>query len=108
MIEDLENILKPVKDLELDCSMATVVNVTNSGVIIQMDGNAGQSTEKAYNGNPTLCLKAGDRVKIDRTSGTAVIAYKIGVPKGNIAKLTSSTASVMMAKINEIIDRLNG
>lgn len=59
--------------------IATVGAVTENGVTLIFAGEESAS-EKTYQGNVSAALKAGDRVKITKDSGTYLIDYAIGIP----------------------------
>lgn len=59
--------------------IATVGEVTDTGVTLIFAGEDAASG-KEYQGNVSAALKAGDRVKITKDSGTYLIDYAIGVP----------------------------
>lgn len=59
--------------------IATVGAVTETGVTLIFAGEESAS-EKTYQGNVSAALKAGDRVKITKDSGTYLIDYAVGVP----------------------------
>ena len=59
--------------------IATVGAVTETGVTLIFAGEESAS-EKTYQGNISAALKAGDRVKITKDSGTYLIDYAVGVP----------------------------
>lgn len=55
---------------------ATVVAVTGGKATLKFDGETA-ATQKGYKYNATLSLTAGDRVKVNKVSGTYVIEYKL-------------------------------
>lgn len=67
--------------------IATVGAVTETGVTLIFAGEESAS-EKTYQGNVSAALKAGDRVKITKDSGTYLIDYAVGVPGSAIEEDT--------------------
>lgn len=55
---------------------ATVVAVSGGKATLKFDGETAV-TQKGYKYNATLSLTAGDRVKVNKVSGTYVIEYKL-------------------------------
>lgn len=55
---------------------ATVVAVSDGKATLKFDGETA-ATQKGYKYNATLSLTAGDRVKVNKVSGTYVIEYKL-------------------------------
>ena len=55
---------------------ATVVAVSGGKATLKFDGETA-ATQKGYKYNATLSLTAGDRVKVNKVSGTYVIEYKL-------------------------------
>ena len=55
---------------------ATVVAVSGGKAKLKFDGETA-ATQKGYKYNATLSLTAGDRVKVNKVSGTYVIEYKL-------------------------------
>lgn len=55
---------------------ATVVAVSGGKATLKFDGET-TATQKRYKYNAALSLKAGDRVKVNKISGTYVIEYKL-------------------------------
>lgn len=64
--------------------LATVVSVGTAGVRLLIDGNE-EAGEKEYRVNTGQLLKAGDRVKIRRISGSYVVEYAVGDPMARFA-----------------------
>lgn len=81
--------------------IATVGAVTETGVTLIFAGEESAS-EKTYRGNVSAALKAGDRVKITKDSGTYLIDYAVGVPGsaagGNAALPTGGTKGQALVK----------
>lgn len=67
--------------------IATVGAVTETGVTLIFAGEESAS-EKTYQGNVSAALKAGDRVKITKDSGTCLIDYAVGVPGSAVGEDT--------------------
>lgn len=67
--------------------IATVGAVTETGVTLIFAGEESAS-EKTYQGNVSAALKAGDRVKITKDSGTYLIDYAVGVPGSAVGEDT--------------------
>ena len=55
---------------------ATVVAVSGGKATVKVDGETAV-TQKGYKYNAALSLTAGDRVKVNKVSGTYVIEYKL-------------------------------
>ena len=55
---------------------ATVVAVSGGKATLKFDGETAV-TQKGYKYNAALSLTAGDRVKVNKVSGTYVIEYKL-------------------------------
>lgn len=55
---------------------ATVVAVSGGKATLKFDGETA-ATQKSYKYNAALSLTAGDRVKVNKVSGTYVIEYKL-------------------------------
>ena len=55
---------------------ATVVAVSGGKATLKFDGETAV-TQKGYQYNAALSLTAGDRVKVNKVSGTYVIEYKL-------------------------------
>ena len=55
---------------------ATVVAVSGGKATLKFDGETA-ATQKGYKYNAALSLTAGDRVKVNKVSGTYVIEYKL-------------------------------
>ena len=55
---------------------ATVVAVSGGKATFKFDGETAV-TQKGYKYNAALSLTAGDRVKVNKVSGTYVIEYKL-------------------------------
>lgn len=55
---------------------ATVVAVSGGKATLKFDGETA-ATQKGYKYNATLSLTAGDRVRVNKVSGTYVIEYKL-------------------------------
>ena len=55
---------------------ATVMAVSGGKATLKFDGETA-ATQKGYKYNATLSLTAGDRVKVNKVSGTYVIEYKL-------------------------------
>ena len=55
---------------------ATVVAVSGGKATLKFDGETA-ATQKGYKYNATLSLTAGDRVKVNKVSGTYVIEFKL-------------------------------
>lgn len=55
---------------------ATVVAVSGGKATLKFDGET-TATQKRYKYNAALSLEAGDRVKVNKVSGTYVIEYKL-------------------------------
>ena len=55
---------------------ATVVAVSGGKATLKFDGETAV-TQKGYKHNAALSLTAGDRVKVNKVSGTYVIEYKL-------------------------------
>lgn len=81
--------------------IATVGAVTETGVTLIFAGEDAAS-EKTYQGNVSAALKAGDRVKITKDSGTYLIDYAVGVPGsaagGDAALPTGGTKGQVLVK----------
>ena len=81
--------------------IATVGAVTETGVTLIFAGEESAS-EKTYQGNVSAALKAGDRVKITKDSGTYLIDYAVGVPGsavgGDAALPTGGTKGQALVK----------
>lgn len=56
--------------------LATVVSVSSGKATLKLDGETA-ATQKGYKYNSALSLSAGDRVKVNKISGTYVIEYKL-------------------------------
>lgn len=69
----------PHEDDNLDIVLATVTEVTATGIKIKIDGND-SAGEKEYKCNSAQVFSVGDRVKITENSGTIIIEYRVGVP----------------------------
>ena len=54
----------------------TVVAVSGGKATLKFDGETA-ATQKGYKYNAALSLTAGDRVKVNKVSGTYVIEYKL-------------------------------
>lgn len=72
--------------------IATVGAVTETGVTLIFAGEDAAS-EKTYQGNVSAALKAGDRVKITKDSGTYLIDYAVGVPGSAVEEDTPELPS---------------
>lgn len=59
--------------------LATVASVGENGVTITVDGSS-EAGEKEYKVNSGVLFAAGDRVKIEKDSGTYIVEYPIGNP----------------------------
>ena len=59
--------------------LATVSEVSASGVTILLDGESSAGS-KEYKANAAQLVAAGDRVKVYKNAGTYVIEYVIGAP----------------------------
>ena len=55
---------------------APAVAVSGGTATLKVDGETA-ATQKGYKYNATLSLTAGDRVKVNKVSGTYVIEYKL-------------------------------
>ena len=55
---------------------ATVVAVSGGKATLKFDGETAV-TQKGYKYNAALSLTAGDRVKVNKVSGTYVLEYKL-------------------------------
>lgn len=55
---------------------ASVVAVSGGKATLKFDGETA-ATQKSYKYNAALSLTAGDRVKVNKVSGTYVIEYKL-------------------------------
>lgn len=79
-INDLDEALLPEEtESQEDFILATVAEVTASGVKIAVDG-AGEAGTKEYKANTIQKFAEGDRVKICKNSGSYLVEYKIGNP----------------------------
>lgn len=58
---------------------ATVGTVYSDGIALIFDGESAE-TQKHYKCNTAVTFRAGQRVKILRTSGTWVVEYPVGDP----------------------------
>lgn len=80
LIDELDEALLPEEDeTQEDFILATVAEVTSTGVKIEVDGS-GEAGEKEYRVNSMQRFKTGDRVKICKNSGTYLVEYKVGSP----------------------------
>jgi len=61
-------------------SFATVGTVYADGISLIFDGT-GVESEKHYRCNTSVFFRAGDRVKLERDSGTYIVAYAVGAPQ---------------------------
>ena len=77
--------------------LATVVSVGTTGVRLLIDGNE-ESGEKEYRANAGQLLKAGDRVKIKRISGSYVVEYVVGDPMARFAIPPGGTSGQVLVK----------
>ena len=59
--------------------LGVVAAVTSDGVQIQVDGNS-TAGEKEYKVNSSILFQAGDRVKLEKNSGTYIVEYVVGSP----------------------------
>lgn len=59
--------------------LATVAAISQSGVTLIIDGDE-EAGEKEYKVNTMQNLKAGDRVRISKISGTYLVEYVVGAP----------------------------
>lgn len=64
---------------ETEIVLATVAAVASDGVTITIDGDE-EPGDKKYKVNASALIKAGDRVKIHKNSGTYLIEYVVGNP----------------------------
>lgn len=69
---------RPRKSTE-ETLFATIAAVYSDGATLYIRGDP-NPTQKHYRSSKNLALKAGDRVKVIKTSGTYVIDYVIGIP----------------------------
>lgn len=74
-----EAVIPEEEEKQEEIVLATVSEVTSTGVKIQIDGTE-EPGEKEYRVNSMQMLTVGDRVKIFKNSGTYLIEYKIGSP----------------------------
>ena len=101
-MDEILNAAIPEKQAEQEeILIATVGEVTDTGVTLIFAGEESAS-EKTYQGNTSAALKAGDRVKITKDSGTYLIDYAIGVPGsaagGDAALPTGGTKGQALVK----------
>ena len=91
--------------------IATVGAVTETGVTLIFAGEESAS-EKTYQGNVSAALKAGDRVKITKDSGTYLIDYAVGVPGSavgeDIHELPAGGAKGLSSRKAPLTVMLNG
>ena len=97
-INDLDEALLPEeRDAQEGFILATVAQVTASGVKIAVDG-AGEAGSKEYKVNTIQKLAAGDRVKICKNSGSYLVEYKIGTPMADYPIPSGGTDGQVLMK----------
>lgn len=67
------------EESQTEIVLATVASVGETGVTITVDGSS-EAGEKEYKVNSGVLFAAGDRVKIEKNSGTYIVEYPIGNP----------------------------
>lgn len=75
----MDELFMPHEEKKPDIVLATVTEVTATGIKIQIDGND-TAGEKEYKCNSAQVFSVGDRVKINENSGTIIVEYRIGTP----------------------------
>lgn len=75
----MDELFIPHEEKKPDIVLATVTEVTATGIKIQIDGNDAAG-EKEYKCNSAQVFSVGDRVKITENSGTVIVEYRIGTP----------------------------
>ena len=69
-------------------SLATVAEVGSIGIRLIFDGQS-EASRKYYKCNSQVNFSAGDRVKICKDSGTYIVEYPVGAPRGSSNPLPS-------------------
>jgi len=59
--------------------LATITEITSDGVKIMLDGDE-EAGEKEYKVNAAQKFVTGDRVKVEKNSGTYIVEYVVGTP----------------------------
>lgn len=75
----MDELLASRNEAETNIVLATVTEVTSTGIKIKIDGNE-SAGEKEYKCNSAQVFSVGDRVKITKNSGTIIIEYRVGSP----------------------------
>lgn len=85
------------QDQEDEIVLATIASVEAGGVKIQIDGDEAAG-DKIYRVNAQQMFAAGDRVKIEKNSGTYIVEYVLGNPMARYPIPSGGSAGQVLAK----------